>query len=165
MQRWNTNGIFGTPNPLVYHMPTLNPRINVTLSPSIDALVGRLSELQGISKSQLIREMLEAAEPTFRKALAIMAAAHKVRDDTRTEIAESLERSLSLATAGLEHDLHLIASHSRDLVDEAQKVQGRGKSRAKRGASPSLEAKDPPSSNRGVKSPEKGKKTTARGVH
>jgi len=146
-------------------MPTLNPRINVTLSPAIDALVSKLSELQGISKSQLIREMLEAAEPTFRKALAIMAAAHKVRDETRTEIADSLERSLSLATAGLEHDLHLIASHSRDLVDEAQKVQGRGRPRAQRAASPSRVPKDPPSSNRGVKSSPKGPKRQARGVH
>ncbi len=146
-------------------MPTLNPRINVTLSPAIDGLVAKLSELQGISKSQLIREMLEAAEPTFRKALAIMAAAHKVRDETRTEIADSLERSLSLATAGLEHDLHLIASHSRDLVDEAEKVQGRGRPRAKRGVSPSRVPEDPPSSNRGVKQSSKGPKRQPRGVH
>lgn len=146
-------------------MPTINPRINVTLPPSIDAMVSQLSELQGISKSQLIREMLEAAEPTFRKALAIMSAAHRVRDDTRTEIAESMERSLSLATAGLEHDLHLIASHSEDLVAMAEKVRGRGNRRGPRGVSPSRAQIDPPASNRGVKKSGKTVKKQAVKVH
>ena len=44
-------------------MPTLNPRINVTLAPSSDSLVQRLATFQGVSKSQVLRELLDAAEP------------------------------------------------------------------------------------------------------
>lgn len=137
-------------------MPTTNPRINVTLSPSTDSLVGLMAASQGISKSQVIREILEAAEPTFQKALAIMAAAKKVREGSRKEIADSLERSLVLATQGLEHDLHLIAKGTGDLVRQAEEVKGRKGGRARR-ARPSA-ASTPLSSNRGVNSTKKGKK-------
>lgn len=137
-------------------MPTTNPRINVTLSPSTDALVGLIAASQRISKSQVIREILEAAEPTFQKALAIMAAASKVREGSRKEIADSLERSFTLATQGLEHDLQLIAKGTGDLVSKAEEVKGRRDGQRSR-ARPSVPS-TPLSSNRGVNSKKRGGK-------
>ena len=41
-------------------MPTANPRINVTLSPSLYSMVEELAKHQRISRSMVLRELLEA---------------------------------------------------------------------------------------------------------
>jgi hypothetical protein len=139
-------------------MPTKNPRVIVTLSHVMDATITRLSALERVSKSQLIREMLEAAEPTLVKTVAIMEAALKARSDSRKEFAENLEQSQSRIEGELDAVVQALSFHSRDLVSEAQAVRGRRP--AARSASTSHRAapsrQDPPPSNRGVKSPRKG---------
>ena len=56
-------------------MPTVNPRINVTLSPQLDLIVQRMATCQRVSKSQVLRELLEAAEPALQRAVVLMEAA------------------------------------------------------------------------------------------
>ena len=46
-------------------MPTINPRINVTLSPSLYGMVGELAKYQRVSRSMVLRELLEASEPAL----------------------------------------------------------------------------------------------------
>lgn len=113
-------------------MPTLNPRVNVTLSPSLDLLVCRLADHQNMSKSQVLRELLEAAEPALQRAVALMDAASKASDEVKTGLARSLEKAQDRAEDALAVVLHRMDA-SADLLAAAEAVKGRRPSN--RGAS------------------------------
>jgi hypothetical protein len=146
-------------------MPTLNPRINVTLSPSLDSLVSRLAGLERVSKSMVLRELLEAAEPSLVHAVALMEAAQGAGAKARKNLVRDLESGIKAAEGTSELMLQNMALQTRDLVTAAQEVQGRRPARGRRGAptvaAPALRpavrtkatisAKRPPLSNRGVK--------------
>jgi len=143
-------------------MPTSNPRVNVTLSPSLDALVSSLSGHERVSKSTVLRELLEAAEPALRSAVALMEAAKGAGTKARTDLARDLQASVQAAQSVTQLALQVAANHTRDMVDEAEAIRGRRPARATRsgagaGGGPRLRSvakvpKDPPVSNRGVKS-------------
>lgn len=142
-------------------MPTSNPRVNVTLSPSLDSLVCALAGLERVSKSTVIRDLLEAAEPSLRQALALMKAAEGASASARARVASDLEESVRAADGVQRLLLQSAAGHTRDMVDEAQAVKGRrpgaapaGMRKRPPGVAPvgSKRSQNPPSSNRGVKS-------------
>lgn len=150
-------------------MPTLNPRVNVTLSPSLDSLVTRLAAAERVSKSMVLRELLEAAEPALSAAVAMMEAAKSASAEARASIVKDMQAAID-AAAGVQHLALASASRAqRDLVDEAEVIRVRRPARVGLGASASAGApgparagsaaakprqrrKDPPASNRGVKS-------------
>ena len=152
-------------------MPTLNPRVNVTLSPSTDALVSRLATLQRCSKSQVLRELLEAAEPALQRAAALMDAAQGAQRAVLDGLAVSLDKAQSQAEAALASHLQEADRLTADLVVQAEAVRGRRPGRTAlaarpgRGAVASREPQNPPASNRGVKSSKAGtsRATTGRG--
>jgi hypothetical protein len=144
-------------------MPTTNPRVNVTLSPSLDSLVTRLSGLERVSKSMVLRELLEAAEPSLLHAVALMEAAQGAGVEARKRIAQDLEASVTAARGVTDLAHRLAANSHRDIVAEAEAIRGRRPPRRARGAgapgrlpatgkSKPKVPKDPPISNRGVKS-------------
>lgn len=147
-------------------MPTLNPRVNVTLSPSLDSLITQLAGLERVSKSSVLRELLEAAEPSLRQAVALMEAAKGASAEARKQIVLDLDNSVKAADALQHLMLSVAANHTRDIVAEAEAIKGRRPQRARRvasavGARPSegvqpekasKVGKRPPISNRGVKS-------------
>lgn len=153
-------------------MPTVNPRVNVTLSPSLDSLVARMAGLQGVSKSQVLRELLEAAEPALQRAAALMEAASRVKVQVLEGLGASLEKAQDKAEAQLSVHLAAMEAMTGDLVAEAQAVRGRRPpargQRAGAGAPVAAAAvpPNPPASNRGVKSGRAAGKTGApqRGV-
>jgi len=150
-------------------MPTVNPRVNVTLSPSLDSLVSRLSALERVSKSMVLRELLEAAEPALLSAVAMMEAAQGASVEARQRMVRDMQMTLD-AARGVEYLAQQVASNTqRDIVSEAEAIRGRRPARggravpAKAGAARPPRAPvpvkkrsparlDPPASNRGVKS-------------
>lgn len=106
-------------------MPTPNPRTNVTLSPSLDLLVVRLAAMQRVSKSQVLRELLEAAEPALQRAVILMEAASKSTEGVLSGLRDSLTRAQDKAEADLAVHLHGLDSVTKDLVDQAQEVRGK----------------------------------------
>lgn len=148
-------------------MPTANPRINVTLSPSLDSLVSRLAALERVSKSMVLRELLEAAEPSLVHAVALMEAAQGASAKARQAMVQDMQSGIKAAEGVSELMLRNLTQSTRDMVSEAQAVRGRRPARARREA-PDVSApvrraaargshvvdgaKRPPSSNRGVKS-------------
>lgn len=143
-------------------MPTLNPRVNVTLSPSLDTLVGRLASLERVSKSMVLRELLKACEPALQQAVALMDAAQGASVDARNRMAVDMQMTID-AARGVQHlALSVAANNTRDIVAEAEAIRGRRPSRPARvGGSAGTDAvpskvaktrKRPPLSNRGVKS-------------
>ena len=145
-------------------MPTTNPRINVTLSPSTDAMVGELARIQRVSKAAILRELLEASEPALAQALAMMKAADELSVEAKKKVAKDLEGTLREVERKGRAAMDLAAGITEDLVSQAEAIRGR---RPARGA-PALRGragrkavgnkgttrkrKDPPGSNRGVKS-------------
>lgn len=147
-------------------MPTVNPRINVTLSPSLDSLVSRLSVLERVSKSTVLRELLETAEPALLQAVALMEAAQGASAVARKNLAHDLCESVKAAEETSSLMLQRLATQTRDMVDEAEQIRGR---RPASGQAAGLHGVDsapdlplasgapkqvigPPSSKRGVKS-------------
>lgn len=157
-------------------MPTVNPRINVTISPQLDLVVQRMATCQRVSKSQVLRELLEAAEPALQRAVVLMEAAAGAAGAMKEGFAQSLNRAQSRAEAHLSAMVGEMDQTSLDLVQQAEAIRGRRprvpKARThaspKGGGSPALgvagDAQNPPSSNRGVKSTKRGNdRATTRG--
>ena len=106
-------------------MPTKNPRVNVTLSPSLDRLVSQLAEGQQMSKSQVLRELLETAEPALQRVVLLMSAAEKATREVRVGLGSSLDRSTQALQHALEDGLRGLDEATGDLVHLAEAVRGR----------------------------------------
>lgn len=149
-------------------MPTTNPRVNVTLSPSLDAMVAELAQLQRVSKSAVLRELLEASEPALAQALAMMRAANELSVTARKRVVSDMEATLREVERKADKAMLLAAGVTADLVAQAEAIKGRRPARggtALRGTPGRSKAgavahgpKDPPPSKRGVKSEKRGGK-------
>ena len=152
-------------------MPTINPRINVTLSPQLDLIVQRMAACQRVSKSQVLRELLEAAEPALQRAVVLMEAAAGAASAMKEGFAQSLDKAQSKAEAHLAAAMHQMDQTTLDLVQQAEAIRGRRPSASKAEPSRSVSspkvvrpgapraarvAPNPPASNRGVKSTKRG---------
>lgn len=139
-------------------MPTLNPRINVTLPPSLDLLVSRMASQTRSSKSQVVRELLEAAQPALQRAVALMEAASQAAGSVKASFAKSLDLAQAEAESHAASLLGRMDAMS-DLVSQAEFIKERRPARKRqRGLGASPAPKDPPPSNRGVRPPETARK-------
>jgi hypothetical protein len=136
-------------------MPTVNPRVQVTLSPSLFDLVGAMARAQRVSRSQVLRELLEAAEPALQRVVKMMDAAERAKGAVKAGFAEQLLRSQQVLEGELAAQLSLVDGVSTDLVTLAERIEGRRPGRPRGsadGAGGAPGAGNPPASNRGVKS-------------
>jgi GTP cyclohydrolase FolE2 len=75
-------------------MPTTNPRINLTLRPQLAATIRRLSELQGMSMSRTIVQLLEVTEPALQRTCAAIEAVQKLEGEAKTTMLATVLREL-----------------------------------------------------------------------
>lgn len=150
-------------------MPTNNPRLTITLQPTLAAQLRRLSELTGNSQSALISELLEGSTPVFDRMIALLEAAHAAKESMRGQVMEGLD----VAQAKLEKQLGLaldtMDAATGPLLEQMEAIQRRAK-RAQGGPAPrgvpaaakrGARGGSTPLSNRGVRStPDKPKKST-----
>ncbi len=143
-------------------MPTLNPRVNVTLSPTTHRTVESLAKLQRVSKSMVLRELLEASEPALAQAVAMMEAANEMSIAARKKFAEELDGTIKSVETKKRKAIQLAAGITQDLVSQAEAIRGRrpartgsaarpGRSRVVAPESATRKRRDPPTSKRGVK--------------
>ena len=147
-------------------MPTLNPRINVTLSPSLYGMVETLAKHQRVSRAMVLRELLEASEPALAQVVAMMEAAESMSQAAKKRMLQDMDQTIGKLENKAEQALALAAGVTADLVAQAESIQGRrpGAHSARKRSAGDLEAGNqapvekrqiairPPSSNRGVKS-------------
>jgi hypothetical protein len=149
-------------------MPTLLPRINVTLSQPAAAVLRRLSELTGNSQSRLIGEMVQEALPVLERMCQVLAAADKAKLVMRTNSAERLQAAQSKVEAQLGLVLEGFDEYTGSLLSDVEAVHRRerrsgGQARAARPGVAPIEASATPGkragrgsvtppSNRGVRS-------------
>ena len=118
-------------------MPTLNPRINVTLSPSLYAMVGELAKHQRVSRSMVLRELLEASEPGLSQVVAMLKAAADMGDAARQRLQQDMGETITNLESKSQQALALAAGVTADLVAQAEAIRGRRGAREpgrKRGA-------------------------------
>lgn len=106
-------------------MPTKNPRISVSLTPSLAALLNELAEETGDSSSSLVRGILMQTEPALGRMLQLVRAAK----DAQGQIGAGVGRSMQRAAETLEDALAAadarLGRAAGDLVAEAEAVRGR----------------------------------------
>ena len=145
-------------------MPTLNPRLTITLEPTLAAQLRRLSELTGNSQSKLISEMLEGSTEVFSRLITVLEAAVTAKDSLRGKVAADMGN----AQARVERQLGLILEDfdetTKPLLVDSEKSTRRGgrtttesEARRRAGSAPA----STPLSNRGVRSdPKRSKNVT-----
>lgn len=152
---------------MMHLMPTKNPRLSLTLDPSLAAILRRLSELTGNSQSKIIAEILQGSEHIFAKIVRVLEAAEKAKAEVRGRALANLEEAHGRVDAQLELVIDEFDSMTGTLLDEVEAVARRGRkeprARAESAASAlpagSAGRRPTPPSNRGVRSQTKpGKK-------
>jgi hypothetical protein len=139
-------------------MPTKNPRVAVTLPPSLDLLVGRMALYARTSKSSVLRELLETAEPALQRTVALMEAAHGAAGAMKARLATQLDATIADSEATMARLLGQLDEATSDLVRQAEAIPERrpapgGLPRSGRVPATVGARVNPPASNRGVKSP------------
>ena len=136
-------------------MTTTNPRLTITLRPSVSAQIRELSRLTKNSQSGVISELLESSSPVFERLIQVLSAA----ETAKAELSGQVRRDLDAAQSRVEKQLGLILEDFGDvtkpILDKAEGI----KRRARRAAR--VDAKAPPRrasgasltpiSNRGVR--------------
>lgn len=164
--RYDT-GLPASPAGLKASMPAVNPRITVTLTPAMHAILRRLSELTGNSQSSMVGELLQSSQHVFERMAAVLEAAHKLKAEGM-KAPDQMRESLEAAQAKLESQLGIAYEQMdegfRPILDEAEKVSrraGAGAGTGRRAARPApapatARGAKPPISNRGVTPHPKG---------
>jgi hypothetical protein len=141
-------------------MPTKNPRLTITLTPSLGAQLRTIAELSGNSQSSLIAELLEGSGPVFVRMIDVLQAAKGAREAMRGKVAQDLDNAQGKLEAQLGLAMDTFNEYTGDLLDEAEAV----KRRVKKGSAGGLRVRSAalpstPLSNRGVRSKNKTDKS------
>lgn len=154
-------------------MPTLNPRITITLDEATALQLRRLSELTGNSQSKLVSELLQESGSVFSRTIVVLEAAQRAKEALKTgsaarlssaqgrveaELGMSLPEPLDTSTLPLFGVVEKIArrgSRQRSSGTEASTVQERSR-RATGAVKVPQVSQSTPLSNRGVRSNKKG---------
>jgi hypothetical protein len=144
-------------------MATKNPRISVMLNPSSDAILRRLSDLTGQSKSSIVAEFLEdTCMPMFQRMIPVLEAAATASEEAKAATKQSFVEAENrlMEVLGVTEDL--FDTVSKPLLDDAEKIRRRAPKVRDGGdalVAPSRPAPEvlPPHVTRGSGTPNKGK--------
>lgn len=78
-------------------MPTVKPRVAVTLEPLTHEVIERLAKLQGRTRGSVISEMLDSIAPSLARTVALLEAAAEAPNDVK--------RGLRAAVEGIHQEL------------------------------------------------------------
>jgi len=133
-------------------MATKKPRINVTLEPYRYQLLKRLAELQGVSMSYLLADLLDSVAPVLERVAVAIEAAQQAQESLKP----NLVRVAQQAEAELSPMLSEAITQLDMFIRQAQSAPSNDGGAPARGEAPAVEGADslgePPSSNTGVRS-------------
>ena len=143
-------------------MPAKNPRLTITLQPSLAAQLRKLSELTGNSQSGLIGELLEGSGPVFDRLIQVLEAAKTAKESMRGKLTDDMDAAQSKIEGAMGIALESFDQFTGSLFDDAEAVTRRARrGPAPRGGSGLGAAAPTPISNRGVRYDPKATKTIA----
>ena len=171
-------------------MPAKNPRLTITLQPTLAAQLRRLSELTGNSQSALVSELLSGSGPVLDRIIHVLEAAKNATASMKGMVAAEIEEAQARMEKQLGLALEGFDDFARPILDIAEDVQRRSRKKGSpgsaegspvsppaggagvpaaspRGARRGATAEPTPISNRGVRSgtkqARKGQRGAARG--
>lgn len=158
-------------------MPAVNPRITITLTPEIHAILKRLSALTGNSQSAMVGELLQTSMSVFERMVKVLEAAERLRVEGM-QAQDQIRDSLQIAQDRLEDQLQITFERVTDsvnpLLQEAEYIPRRsgrigGRQRQRAAADSASKALvTPVPVTRGSGTPPKrsatGRKETGKGV-
>ena len=106
-------------------MPTKNPRLTMTLTPTLAAQLRRISELTGNSQAALVSELLEGQQTVFSKLIRILEAAHVAKGHMVAGLTEDMEKTQAKIEAQLGLVMDDFDEGFAPLVAEAEKITRR----------------------------------------
>jgi hypothetical protein len=74
-------------------VPTINPRIQVTVKPSQYVLLQRLAKLQKRSMSKVLSELFDEIEPVYERVAVVLEAASRAQVTARTGMADAFKQA------------------------------------------------------------------------
>nr|WP_019364377.1 hypothetical protein [Pseudomonas luteola] len=92
-------------------MPTLKPRVQVTLEPETHNVIERMAALQGCSRGALIADLVETVVPALARTVALLEAAREAPGQVRQGLIDAVN--------GLHSDL---VGASGDATREVQAI-------------------------------------------
>jgi hypothetical protein len=122
-------------------MPTTNPRINVTVSPDLDETISLYAEVSEISKSEVVRELLETVQPSLERVARMLLQAKRVKSEDMGTFLADMTQALNF-------------------IEQSVPEYAKGEERATALADARTEVLEPTNpllSNRGVKTTTKAK--------
>ena len=108
-------------------MPTKNPRLTITLEPSLAAQLRTLSELTGNSQSSLIAELLEGSGPVFDRMIQVLQAAKTAKEAMRGRLVADMEDAQTKMEGALGIAMEGFDLFTGSLLDEAEAVTRRAR--------------------------------------
>lgn len=106
-------------------MPATNPRISVTVAPSVEAVLSRLSVATGQSKSSFIAELLESSMPVLERMATVIEAAQHAKDTLKSQTAKDMEQAESRLHQILGVTMDIFDESTAPILEEAERVQRR----------------------------------------
>lgn len=85
-------------------MPSTNPRINLVVSPAFYDTVTRLAKLSGQSRTRVLLDVLEPAEPFFNEVANLLESAVSLKTEPGSQLASNLaklQEKLTVAQDGM----------------------------------------------------------------
>lgn len=90
-------------------MPTIKPRVQVTLEPETHVVIDRLAALQGRSRGAVIADMLDSIVPALNRTVALLEAAK--------EAPQQIKDGLRRVVEDVHQDLVAVAGQSTGQLD------------------------------------------------
>ena len=137
-------------------MPAKNPRLTITLQPSLAAQLRRLSELTGNSQSGIIGDLLEGTGPVFDRMIEVLEAAKTATQSMKGKLAGDMERAQGRMESALGVVMDGFDEFTGSLINEAEAVTRRARRKGAAGVARTpargLDGEQStPISNRGVR--------------
>ena len=145
-------------------MPTENPRITITLTPSTHSLLRELSSLTGNSMSSTVGELLSGNEPVFERIVTVLRAAKEVQREGKQSMLDALNKAQGRIEEQLGLALEAMDEGAKPVLVKAEEIRRRGRRGHPSTGEGSARADEAtPPSNRGVRSTTNPQKTAKSG--
>lgn len=114
-------------------MPTIKPRVNVTLEPQTHAVIERLAHLQGRTRGAVIADLLDSIAPVMGRTVALLEAAssapQQVKDGLRSVVEgvhDDLLAQAGVNSAQMDQLMHELSGGSQGGVNPHVVTRGSG---------------------------------------
>ena len=107
------------------HNMAKNPRLTMTLTPTVAAQLRRLSELTGNSQAALVSELLEGQTVVFSRVIQVLEAAQAAKGEVVERLSQSMQEAQSQIEAQLGLTLETFDSGVAPLIEAAEQIRRR----------------------------------------